>query len=511
MTKTRRRKPPRHPRRKAPVKPPKKQPAKPAPVGESAAVVRHLLSRTTYGLTPELLADVARKSSSAAWLEQQLNPASIDDHACDAVLARWPLATASPPAIEAALKQGGWEAMMELVQATLARAIWSKRQVFEVMVEFWSNHLNITCPSSEVWATKPWDDQNVVRAHALGRFDDLLVASSTSPAMLLYLNNAESEGEAPNENYGRELLELHTVGVDAGYTHTDIVNAARALTGLSVWNRWNGGTPDNQGTLRYREDWHYVGPVRVMDWTHPNADPTQGRAVVESLLRHLARRPETARRLATKLAVRFVSDTPPPGLVDRLAATYLSSDTAIVPVLRQLFGSAEFAAAAGQKQRRPYEDVVATLRTLGITPHPDPTRDLGDVTWLLGQIGQAPLGWNLPDGYPDTAAAWQGAGGTLGRWNAHLGLVGGWWSEGALVFQADLPTYLLGVRKPVTRGALVDALLARLVPGATVPAPHRAALVSFLGADGPLQEGDLTWEFEPLVALVLDMPQGSAR
>ena len=485
-----------------------KAPVRPTPKPESPAFLRHLMTRTSFGVTPALVGEVR---TSAAWLNAQLAPGSIDDAACDLVLSRWPMATATAPAVEAAIEQGSWGAMEQLVQATLARAIWSKRQLFEVMVEFWSNHLNITCPSSEVWSTKPWDDHTVIRAHALGRFDDMLVASATSPAMLLYLNNAESQGDDVNENYGRELLELHTVGVGAGYTHTDIVSAARVLSGLSVWDRWNGGTAANQGTLRYRSDWHYVGPVSVLGWTHPNADRSGGQEVAASLVRYLANRPETAHRIATKLAVRFVSDAPPTALIDRLTQTYLANGTAIVPVLRQLFASPEFAASVGQKQQRPLEDIVGTLRTLGVTASPDATKDLGDLTWLLGQIGQAPLGWGLPDGYPDVVTAWQGAGAVLGRWNAHLGLVGGWWRDGALVFQADLVGYLLGTVKPTTRGALVDALIKRLHPTVAVPPSHRAALIGFLGMDGPLGNGDLDWDFEPLVALVTNMPQGSAR
>jgi uncharacterized protein (DUF1800 family) len=484
------------------------RPTGPTPRPESPAFVRHLLSRTSFGVTPELASQVR---SSSSWLTSQLSPATIDDSACDAIVARWPLAKASAPSLEAAFPNGGWEPMQQLVEATLARSIWSKRQLFEVMVEFWSNHLNITCPSSEVWSTKPADDQNVLRKHALGRFEDMLIASSTSPAMLRYLNNAESQGDDINENYGRELLELHTVGVNAGYTHTDIINAARVMSGLTVWNAWNGGTAANQGTLRYRADWHYVGAVTVLGWSHPNTDATQGKAVADSLVRYLANRPETARRIATKLAVRFVSDNPPTSLVDKLTATYLTNGTAVVPMLKQLFASAEFAASVGQKQRRPLEDFVGTLRTLGVTANPDPNADLSGITWLLGQLGQAPMGWGLPDGYPDVASAWTGAGGTLGRWNAHFGLAAGWWSDSTLAFQADLPTYLLGATKPTTRGALVDALLKRLQPTAVVPPAHRAALIAFLGPDGSLHDSDLDWLFAPLVALVLNMPQGCAR
>ena len=138
-------------------------------------------------------------------------------------------------------------------------------------MEFWSNHLNITAPSSEAWATKPWDDVHVVRKHALGRFDDMLVAWGTSPAMLRYLDNASSRAKAPNENYARELLELHTAGRDAGYAHDDILGAARALTGLTVWTDQSSVAAGTFHTFRYRAEWHHVGPVRVLEWSHPTA------------------------------------------------------------------------------------------------------------------------------------------------------------------------------------------------------------------------------------------------
>ena len=285
----------------------------------------HLLRRTTYGLTPGLVADVKTRGT-AAWLAEQLKPSSIDDSACDAVLQRFPLYWQDPPQLHAGLKNGSWDAMNDTTRATLARACFSQRQLFEVMVEFWSNHLNITCPSSDVWSTKAWDDRNVVRPHALGRFSDMLVASAKSPAMLQYLDGASSKGTAPNENYGREVLELHTVGRDAGYTQAEVVSCARALTGLSVAFTWmKEVTPDQFGTFRYRADYRYVGPVSVLGWSHANADRAAGEAVAESLLRYLASHPATATRIARKLCLRFVSDDPPAALVDRLAKTCLLS------------------------------------------------------------------------------------------------------------------------------------------------------------------------------------------
>ena len=474
------------------------------------AYLMHLLRRTTFGITPELLTDVEAVGGAQRWLEAQLAPASLPDPLCDATLARFPLASATPPQVHAAGNYGHWNAMYAVQQATFTRAVWSKRQLFEVMVEFWSNHLNITCPSSEAWATKPWDDVHVIRKHALGRFEDMLVASGTSPAMMLYLDNASSKGakpgEIPNENYGRELLELHTVGRDAGYGQSGVVDCARAFTGLSVWNPWNGGTEGNYGTFRYVPDWHYTGPLKVLDWTHPNSDRAAGVEVATSLLRYLARHPATARRIAHKLAVRFVSDDPPTALVDRLAATYLGSGTSIAPVLRLLFSSPEFIASTGRKYRRPFEDVVASVRAVGAVPSSDgKTGAFGAFCWLSGELGQAPLAWHPPDGYPDVAAAWVGTGSTLGRWNMHVGVAGGWWKDG-IDYPGHLADRLLPTPRPADRAALVDALHARLLPGLTPPPAHREALVTFLGGHGPLKDGDTTWLFSILVGLVLDSP-----
>ena len=484
-----------------------------SPSSPTTAALTHLLRRTTYGITPELLADVARAGGGGPWLEQQLAPAGIDDSAVTRALARFPLAVADPPELHATLSNGSWDSMVQVTRATLARELWSRRQLYEVMVELWSNHLNVTCPSSDVWATRAAYDRRVVRPHALGRFEDMLIASMTSPAMLLYLGGADSRGDAPNENYGRELLELHTVGIDAGYGQADVVDAARALTGLTVWRPWDEGVQAaDVGTFRYHPDWHAVGPVSVLGWTHPNATADGGLDVVTSLGRYLARHPSTARSVATKLVTRFVSDRPDPALVARLAAVYLTSGTAVVPVLRALFASPEFVASAGGKTRRPAEDLLAALRALGVTPDPaatGPDGAIGDLCWLLDGLGHAPLGWHPPNGYPDVAPPWLGAGTTLGRWNMHVGLAQSWWKDGLVM--PDLATRLLGTALPATRGALVDTLLARLLPGLVVDPAHRTALATFLGGEGPVGGGDTTWLLPVLVALVLDSPYWSVR
>jgi uncharacterized protein (DUF1800 family) len=478
------------------------------PTGDAA--VLHLVSRTTYGPTPELLAEV-RSLTPAVWLEQQLAPERVDDSACDAVVSRFRHALSDPPQMHAEHEFGSWAGMQDVQRATLARAAWSRRQLLEVMVEFWSNHLHTTAPSSEVWSSKGWDDRQVVRRHALGRFSDMLVASGASPAMLRYLDGAEAKGDSPNENYGRELLELHTVGRDAGYTQADVVAASRALTGRTTWTPWNGGTPERLGTFRYRPEWHSVGPLRVLGWSSPNSSAADGMAVGDSLLRYLAGHPATARRLARKLAVRFVSDDPPAALVDRLAAAYLAYGTAVVPVLRVLFSSPEFAASARQKTRRPYEDVVASIRALGILPAATGSKAVGDLCWELGQVGQAPFSWAPPDGYPDVAAAWNGTGTVLGRWNLHVGLAQGWWKDGLEHPGPSLAARLLPGPRPATRAELVERTAARLMPGTALPAASRDALVTFLGGAGPVRDADLGGLFPVLVALLLDTPEWSRR
>ncbi len=471
----------------------------------------HLLRRTTYGPTPELVAEVASRGA-ASWLEDQLHPERLDDSACDAAVARFPLAHASPPELHARLSNGSWDGMQDLRDLTLSRAIWSRRQLFEVMVELWSNHLNVTCPSSEVWSGRGSYDRDVIRTHALGRFGDMLAASVTSPAMLHYLDNVNSRGRAPNENYGREVLELHSVGRDAGYGQAGVLASARAFTGLTTWNAWNGGTATTNGTFRYRSDWRYVGPLRVLDWTHANSDRYAGVDVARSLARYLAGHPATARRVARVLAVRFVSDSPSQALVDSLAQVYLAHGTAIVPVLRALFASSEFAASAGRKYRRPYEGTVAAVRTLGLRPTTESTRSaVRDVVWQLGQVGHAPMGWHPPDGYPDVAGAWTGSGTVLGRWNLNVALTQGWYKEGLVYPGTSLFARLLPGPRPSTRDALVTALHTRLVPGTTLIAAHRDALVAFLGGPGPVRDADVTYLFGILAALVLDSPAASLR
>ncbi|MFN8075771.1 MAG: DUF1800 domain-containing protein [Kineosporiaceae bacterium] len=479
-------------------------PQRPVVVPDATLLVR----RATYGATPDLLAQV-RSIGVEAWLRRQLAPSEIDDAACDAVLARlegldWDVPTAHA---KLAHRDNTWFLMENVVRGAVVRAAWSNRQLEQVMVDVWSNHLNVTCPSDNATDNRQHYDA-VIRRHAFGRYADLLKATIKHPSMIRYLNNESSSKTAPNENLGRELLELHTVGVEAGYTEADVRTSARILTGLSIdWPT---------GAMRYRPTWHWTGHVSVLGFSHPNAD-ADGSAVLDAYLTHLARLPATARRIATKLAVRFVADDPSRALIDDLASVYLANDTAITPVLWRLFHSPEFASSAGRKLRRPYEDLIATLRALGLGPDAKGIDGIKALAWITGDLGDAPYGWPTPDGYHDVAVGWRSPAGTLNRWNTHMSLAANWWPKS--LTRAPL-LQLLGTPLPTTYGGLMDTLAARLLQQ-PLTSGQRQALCVFLrdqwnptiGPSTPLPANAqaLGWRLPYLVALVLDSPQFAVR
>jgi len=482
--------------------------------------VLHLLSRTTYGQTP---GEIRRVTALGVrrWLEQQLKPSTLPDPAGVALgrlypEAGWSIAQVYQQVNAGHIDRFSWDVMIPLSEYTLAMAVWSSRQLNELMVEFWSNHLNVANPSDGVWDSRQSYDRNVIRLHALGKFSNMLAASAAHPAMLNYLNQADSTKDAPNENYGRELLELHTVGIGAHYTEAEVLSSARIMTGYTL--QWDDTKP-RYGEYVYDPSIHWTGRVKVLGFTHPNTS-ADGRAVVNAYIKYLAHHPATAHRLALKLATHFVADNPPPALVNHLAAVYLKYDTAIVPVLRYLFASKEFLASRGHKVRRPYEDMVATLRTLGYgllpATKPAATRRLGPeaLYWMSDQLQHAPLAWPQPDGYPDVATAWTAAGGLLARWNMHLGLAAGWWPNSTQIYKPNSHAFLPKLTSTTTYLALVNAIATRLT-GAALPAAHTAAVLTFLGKrpTDRVRPDDqwVTWDVERLLALILDTPNHQLR
>ena len=462
--------------------------------------VNHLLNRATYGATPATRSWLS-KHGPDAWLEEQvsLGEKYRGYSAVKAVEALGPMLELSPFDAQNALAKAGneygWTVMDQLTSVTLGLQAWSDAQLYEVLVDFFSNHLNVPNHNGDVWTTRHVFDRDVVRRNAMGSFTSMLLASAKSPAMLTYLNLAESNKTAVNENYGRELLECHTVGLH--YTQSDVVNAARLLTGRTL---------DQYNHYVYDEYIHPTGAVKVLGFHDANRSASAGEAAGDRFLRYLAAHPLTAEHLAYKLCVRFVGDNPPAALVKRVAAVYLDSKTQIMPMVSTILRSAAFWEARGSKVRRPRENTLATLRALDLTL--TKAQDATDtLRWTTAGMGDCPLEWPAPNGYPDIAEAWRSSGSLLSMWNMHLGLAGGWWSG-----LSDPSKDLYGGGKPSTSGEAVT-MMTRALTGMTFSTKHRGILQSFLGepASTTMGQSVLRWMAVPLAAVILDGPHHALR
>ncbi|MDZ7733204.1 MAG: DUF1800 domain-containing protein [Acidimicrobiia bacterium] len=396
----------------------------------------HLLRRLAYGPTTADLEHLVAVGEEA-WLSEQLDPGTLDDSAVDEALGQLPVLTMTAAELVASAPDNTTARLAgaQLKLATLIRQVGRRGQLHERMVEFWSDHLNVPQQDRLLELGKIVEDREVIRPHGLGRFKDLLVASAQSPAMLYYLDNARSFADAINENYARELLELHTVGREGGYTEDDVVALARLLTGWTV----------DRDTYQFvfRGDLHDDGPLTIMDWQRPSGgDPFQHGV---DFLHHLAGHPATARHVCRKLAVRFVADVPDESLVDAMADTWLANDSAVGPVIRAMVGHPAFEASAGNKFSRPWDYVVSVLRATDADITPATSRQaLSSLGAVLSRLGQLPFGWDAPNGYPDVEGAWLNAGSLLNRWNFVGDALVGALGPVVTVGPGDLPTRLAG-------------------------------------------------------------------
>ena len=376
----------------------------------------HLMNRLGCGWSVETWEQMRAAGGPTAWFDQQLDSDSVPEDPKVGYLDGWFPELFEPPAVKFTHSKVGYSYAEKLSSWTMLRRIHSHRQVHETMVDFWSNHLHVSAVGGTAWVQRFHYDQTV-RQHALGRFEDLLVACTLHPAMLIYLDNFRSVKDAPNENHGRELLELHTVGRASGYTEQMVKDSAVILSGYRV---------DFRGTWeqRYNPKQHTTGPVQVLGFSHPNADPDGSRMTVD-YLRYLAHHPATARTIATKLVIRFVGDYPPAALVDRLAQVYLESGTDIRPVLRALVASAEFQQSAGQKVRPPVDDLVATCRALRVRAL-RPTGGSSFAHRIANLHRGLPLfQWPRPDGAPERNDDWASAARMLSSFRMHWDLASG--------------------------------------------------------------------------------------
>jgi hypothetical protein len=365
------------------------------------------LNRLTFGARVEERArfvDIGLKN----YIEEQLDFASINDLACDLQLSAFDTLKMDANELEG-ISNGLFDGYdrdsvpNELRQATLIRQLYSKRQLYEVMVEFWSDHFNIYIEKGNGFFLKTVDDREVIRKHALSSFRDLVWASAHSPAMMIYLDNQANEKSHPNENYARELMELHTLGVDGGYSQQDVMELARCLTG------WNVKDHFWLGDFVFKEELHDTGVKHVLGLSIQPSGIKEAEQVIEMLAVH----PGTAKFICTKLARRFIADEPPQGVIEKAAQTFLNTKGDIKSVLRVIL--LEGLPFAQPKYKRPANFMLSALRMLnvetdGVAPHEH-----------LQRMGQSYFNWPTPDGYPDHSEAWQGN--LMPRWQFAFELI----------------------------------------------------------------------------------------
>jgi uncharacterized protein (DUF1800 family) len=420
----------------------------------------HALSRLAYGPRP---GDVERLAATGvmSWIDRQLAPERIDDRklaererqftildydrgdlAAMYVQAqrerreRKRVADAPQDSAPTPAQRKGRRLAGEFADLAVVRAIGSERQLYEVMVDFWFNHFNVYLGKGADRFLVPDYVEHAIRPNAMGKFADLLIATAKSPAMLFYLDNWQSvaPGSAPpfplsarrtggqgvrtapkglNENYARELLELHTVGVDGGYTQQDVIAVARIFTG------WSIRRPQQGGDFEFRGWAHDTGEKQVLGVRFPSG---HGMDEGMRLLKLLANHPATMHHVSRQLCQRFVSDDPPDGCVDDAVAAWKRSDGDIRQVLRAIFHGPDFWAPehVSNKVKSPLEFVVSAARA--VAAEPDTSPRLAQVVARLGQ----PLYLHVaPDGYPEREDAWVNSGALLDRMNAAVALAAG--------------------------------------------------------------------------------------
>jgi uncharacterized protein (DUF1800 family) len=416
------------------------------------ASITHVLNRLTFGPRPGDV-DKVRAIGLASWIDQQLYPERIDDSAAVALLP--PLETPPGTADPRELRRFARQQIQSLAAQKILRATYSERQLQEVLADFWFNHFNVYAGKGRTAEYLAEYEREAIRPHVLDRFRDLLEADAKSPAMLFYLDNwlsadpnaaervaamrqqgafqrpggrrrfgfsippnraqanaqnGKKRTRGLNENYGRELLELHTLGVDGGYTQKDVIEVARAFTGWTI---------DRNRTFRFVAALHDSGEKVVLGHKiKAGGGIDDGEKVLDIVASH----PATARHIAYQLAQRLVDDEPPAALVERAAARFRDTGGDLREVVRTIVTSPEFLgdAVRDAKFKTPFELVVSAMRTTGAT-----VSDARALVQTLQQMGQPLYMCQPPTGYHDTADAWISAGGLVSRMNFATRLASG--------------------------------------------------------------------------------------
>ena len=413
-----------------------------------------LLDRITWGVSASS-ARAIEASGAERYIEQQLRPIpaalpppvqaqidgmTISQRSLDELLfevekrRRGALAIQEPDdrrAAQRAYQQELTRLGREAATRSVLRAVYSPNQLHEQMTWFWMNHFNVFQFKGNVRAMVGDYEENAIRPHALGRFRTLLGATARHPAMLRYLDNVQNAANRINENYARELMELHTLGADGGYTQEDVQELARVLTGVGFVLTPNVPKvrPDRQadyvrkGAFEFNPNRHDYGDKMFLGKIVKGAGLTE----LDEVLDRLARHPSTARFISRKLAVYFASDDPPAELVERMARTFESSDGDIAATLRILLRSPEFAASLGRKFKDPVHYVLSALR---FAYDEKPVANAAPALLWLNRMGQGLYGRETPDGYPLTQASWSSPGQMTARFEVARAIAAG---QGALL------------------------------------------------------------------------------
>lgn len=431
---------------------------------DPGSLLTKLIHRMTFGFS-EAEQALAHALGYAGYLEYHLDHAAIDDSALAPMLAPLTTLAMTPQQLFQIPPQ---QVVTELQSAVILRAVFSKRQLFERMVEFWTDHFSIDINNGDDRFLKTVDDRDVIRANALGAFPALLDASMHSPAMLLYLDNNVSRAGAINENYARELMELHTMGADGGYTQQDVIEVARCLTGWQFFPR--ADTP-TAGTFRFNAAQHDNGQKIVLGNVIPSGGGINDGLMVRDIL---VNHPSTAKFVSKKLCRRFLGEGVAQAVIDDVAAAYTATGGDIKAMIRAMLKPG-YLHDAPARYKRPFHQFVSALRALPTTI----TNTTGIRTNLVA-AGHSPFTWGPPDGFPDSLEYWIGL--VLPRWNFGASLMNGTTGSiaGATVSDA---TFFSGL---TTADQMADRINAAMFAGA-MPQADRDRIRDYMLPNQPAQ------------------------
>jgi len=457
---------------------------------ESAELREHVLNRLGYG--PDAWSRARIQTLGVqGYIEEQLSPQTIDDSALDTELAQFPSLTMTFQQLRAAYAPNPVPPELplatvarELKQAKVVRAVMSRRQLAEVLVDFWMNHFNVTAGSSQrtKYDISPYD-RIVLRPNVLGNFETLLVADAKSPAMGDYLDNRRNRVNAINENYGREVLELHTVSVNGPYTETDVVELARCLTG------WEEDYANAVDGFEFRAVFHDQAAKTVMG---VNIPPNGGINDGLTMLDFLAHQPDTAKFISRKLIIRLVSETPPQRLIDEASGVFLATGGDLRAVVEAILLSPEFLTSPQYRKtkvKRPLVFFASAIRALSADPT---TFNSNNIRNRIANLGEDLYEAGPPTGYPDTSGFWISPGTALGRMNEVEAMSRG--------------SYGLDFTYPVAGGTsaqIVDGLSGSLFL-APITSATRGAAIGFLDV---LSEPVQATRIQQAAAVLLSSPE----